>query len=205
MKQLIGIAYASRVGKDTAADALVRDLGFQKLSFASSLKELALEANPIALPTPGIKNVNIGHNRLKWVVQIDGWERAKDRYPAVRQFLEDLGNGCRKVFGEDFWLEQTMRKAAKLEKVVVSDVRFENEFRGIQERDGRLVKIVRPGHSPRPFERELDEIPDGMWDLIIENDGSVIDLEAKIVGWAKHAFKAYGDPVAIAESYRTVG
>jgi hypothetical protein len=187
---LIGIAYASRVGKDTAADALVRDLGYTKFAFAAPLKELALAANPLALPSPGLQNVQTGHNRLKWLVQCDGWERAKDRYPAVRQFLEDLGNGARKVFGEDFWRDIALARAAKVGNAVISDVRFLNEFEGIREAGGQLVKITRPGFNARPFEQELSDLPDDEWDLVVVNDGSVIDLEAKIVAWAKTAFKS---------------
>lgn len=189
MNQLVGIAYASRVGKDTAADALVRDLGYRKFAFASALKELALEVNPVVLPTPGIQNVQSGHNRLAWVVRLDGWERCKDRYAEVRTFLENLGCGARTVFGEDFWAEIVMKRVQYVDKAVVSDVRFRNEFDAIRSQGGKLIKIRRPGHQPRPFEAELDEIPDDEWDLVIDNVGSVVDLEVAVVSYVKAAFR----------------
>lgn len=188
-RQLIGIAYAARVGKDTAADSLVRDLQFRKFAFADELKNLAMECDPVVLPEPGRQNVNIGHNRLAHIVRWEGgFERAKDRYPEVRRFLENLGMGVRKQFGDDFWCDLVMRRAAHAEKAVISDVRFINEFTKIAEAGGKLIKIVRPGHEPRPFEAELHDIPDEDWDLVVNNAGSVVDLEQAVVSFVKAAY-----------------
>lgn len=189
-EQLVGIAYASRAGKDTAADALVRDLGYRKFAFADELKNLAFECDPIALPTPGTQNVNIGHNRLQHIVRWEGgWERAKDRYPEVRRFLENLGLGVRKCFGEDFWCDLVMRRAARAERAVISDVRFLNEFTAIAAAGGKLIKIVRPGHVPRQFEAELDDVPDSDWDLVVDNSGSVVDLQDAVVSFVKATYR----------------
>lgn len=188
-RQIIGIGYTKRVGKDTAASALVRDLGFKQFAFADELKELALLVDPIALAVPGLQNTNIGHNRLSWLVRIEGWERAKDRYPEVRKFLENLGNGVRQRFGADFWLNLVMARAQSYEKVVISDVRFCNEAAAIKAAGGKLVQLTRPGHEPSTFETELAEWDD--WDLDLDNAGSVVELEQQIVAWAKQQAKAH--------------
>lgn len=186
-RQLVGVSYAARVGKDTAADALVRDLQYTKFSFAGELKELALLINPRVLQTPGTQNVNIGHDRLAHIVHMHGWENAKDRIPEVRQQLENIGMAVRKRFGEDFWANLVLERARLHDRAVISDVRFVNEAEAIKALGGKLVKITRPGHSPRQFETELEEWTD--WDGELDNSGSIVDLEQAVVAWSKAAFK----------------
>jgi len=191
---LIGIGCASRVGKDTAADALCRTLGYRKIAFADKLKELAMEADPIVVPAIRITNVDVGHGRLEHTVRSwGGWEKAKDNVREVRPFLERLGDGCRRVFGEEFWIKQalgnyTMHDVPEGDiKIVVSDVRKRNEADYIKQCDGKLIRIDRPGYAARDFEWELTDY-DG-WDAVINNAGSIQDLEEKIVetvqGWIR--------------------
>lgn len=182
-RQLIGIAYTKRVGKDTAANALVRDLGYRQYAFADELKELAMLVDPVVLPQPGIQNVQSGHNRLAHIVRYHDWEAAKDRFPEVRRFLENLGNGVRARFGQDFWLNLVLDRIGKTGKAVISDVRFTNEAEAIKAAGGKLVRIDRPGHNPSPFESELNDWTE--WDCTLDNSGSVVDLEQGIVAFAK--------------------
>lgn len=194
---LIGIGYGARHGKDTAADALCRTIGYRKISFADKLKELAMEADPIVVPAIRITNVDVGHGRLAHTVRSwGGWEKAKDNVKEVRPFLERLGDGCRKVFGEDFWIEQALGEFGSDDeifwgnvdtKIVVSDVRKRNEADYIKYLGGKLIRIDRPGFAARDFEWELADYD--RWDAVITNAGSIQDLEEKIVetvqGWTR--------------------
>lgn len=181
---IVGIGYRKRRGKDTGADALVRDLGFVKVGFADALKRLALETNPIVVTEPAFENVRHGHNTLRYLVEHVGWEYAKDHYPQVRLFLQQLGTGARTVFGDDFWIGKWYEQALALGgDVVVPDVRYRNEAEYIKEAGGFLIRIDRPvshlGSDGHPSETELDGF-DG-WDAVIANDGSIVDLEREIV------------------------
>jgi hypothetical protein len=170
------------VGKDTAALALARDLGFRKLAFADPLRDLAMHADPLITSSTRTVNIGVGHGRLGWAIKGLGYEEAKRTYPEVRAFLQRLGYGARQVFGEDFWTDITMNKAtAGNVPVVIADVRFLNEAQVIKSVGGLLVKIARPGHhgDGHISETELAEY-DG-WDLVIENNGSVLELEQAIV------------------------
>jgi hypothetical protein len=182
---LVGVGSTARAGKDTAANALVRDLGFTKISFATPLKDLAALADPIILP--GQSSVNTpSHNRLSWVLRgSGGWEAAKDRYPEVRRILQALGVGARAVFGEDFWIDQAFKLANRQEHVVIPDVRFINEAQAIKDKGGFLVKINRPGHGigDHRSERELADWTD--WDLTVDNNATIPELEHQVVEWAK--------------------
>lgn len=189
-RQLIGIGHQARVGKDVAASALVRDLGFRRIGFADALKDLAMKVNPIVLAIPGIQNVSIGHNRLAWLVQMEGFERAKERYPEVRKFLQQLGVGIRDVLGEDTWVNHALHVSRNWDKVVIPDVRFSNEIAAIQAAGGKLIKINRPGYGTGDLHVSETELADwDGWDGVLANDGSIVDLEAAVVAWAKQAYR----------------
>lgn len=194
---IVGIGHKMRRGKDTAADALVRELGFVKVSFADALKDLAMEANPIVLTEPGFVNVQLGHNSLQSLVERYGWEYVKDHYPLVRPFLQRLGRGARKVFGENFWFKAWLDRVnatvtataggdndlAKSIPVVVPDVRFLNEFEGLKNLGAMLIRIDRTvptgGSSDDESEWALAEFES--WDAVIENTGTIYDLQLNVV------------------------
>jgi hypothetical protein len=182
---IVGLGHNMGVGKDTAALALSRDLGFRKLAFADPLRDLAMHADPLITSTTRTVNVGIGHGRLAWAIKGLGYEEAKSTYPEVRAFLQRLGYGAREVFGAGFWVIQTMGKARILEErgvpVVISDVRFLNEAEAIKEADGLMIKITRPGHTGDGHVSETELAEYSGWDLVVENNGSVVELEQAIV------------------------
>ena len=139
MAGLVGLIGAKRAGKDALAGFLVEDHGFSRVAFADPLKVVALEVNPL---------VGVAGFRLADAVALEGWDAAKGR-PEVRRFLQELGVACRRQLGSGVWVEPAMRRAAELRAggvpVVVTDVRFENEWRAVRSAGGRLVRVVRPG------------------------------------------------------------
>jgi len=191
---IVGIGHKARRGKDTAAEALVRELGFTRVALADSLKELALEANPIVLTEPAYQNVQLGHNSLKTLVERYGWEHVKDHYPLARQFLQRLGQAGRKVFGEGFWFDVWQRCTFPGDErnIVAPDLRFLNEAEGLKELGAILIRIDRviPGGTPDSdiSEHDLDDFDD--WDAVIVNDGSVMDLQRAIVEKVKELTSA---------------
>jgi hypothetical protein len=194
---IVGIGYKKRRGKDTGADALVRDLNFVKHGFSYALKELALAANPVVVTEPRYENVRHGHNTLEYLVERTGWEYAKDHYPEVRQFLQKLGTGARTVFGADFWVDQWQSYVKGLIEgtgadVVVPDVRYLNEAERLKEMGAFLIRINRPilagTHEDHESETQLDGF-DG-WDVEIDNDAGVVDLERQIVELVRNAQKS---------------
>jgi len=183
---IVGIGHKKRRGKDTAATALVRELGFKRVGFADKLKELAYLANPLAFPGEGFVNVQVGHNRVAALVDRHGWEYVKDHYPEVRRFLQDLGQGGRAAFGEDFWFGEWAASVSEFENVVVPDVRFRNEAERLRELGAVLIRIDRviPGAADGDIsEHDLNEWDD--WDLIIPNTGTIDELERSILDFVK--------------------
>ncbi len=175
-----GIGHAQRVGKDSAATALCRDLGFRRVGFADKLKQLALKADPLVTPATRTVNVSIGHGHLGWVVKGMGWEDAKDQVPPVRLFLQKLGTGARELFGEDFWVDQALRGLDPTDNIVFPDVRFPNEADAIRAHGGRVIRINRPGHEPRGHESEV-ALAGYEFDWEVHNNGTLVDLEREVV------------------------
>lgn len=181
---ILGLGYISRTGKDTAATALCRELGYRRVAFADRLRDLAIEADPLVTSSTMASNVGQGKGRLAWVVHGMTWEGAKDSYPEVRQFLINLGEGARKVFGEDFWVQQALKGVKKGDKVVFSDVRYLNEVEAIKKLGGKVIRVDRPGMTPQGLSDSYLGSFDG-WDAVIPNVGTVQDLERAVVAQVK--------------------
>ncbi len=68
--------------------------------------------------------------------------------------------------------------------VVISDTRFKNELTLIQAAGGKVIRIKRPGVEVPAWqhasETEQMEIPDDEFDYVLDNDGTLDDLEGKV-------------------------
>lgn len=189
---IVGFGHVARVGKDVAADALCRDLGFVKVGFADQLRELAMAADPLVVGGTRTVNVGVGHGHFKWMVQGHGYEQAKDIYPEVRGFLQRLGQGAREVFGPYFWVEQWERKIEKFPLVVVPDVRYLNEAETIQAKGGVVVRINRPGRFAAGHQSELELADWDGWDEEFVNAGGIQDLQRDVVAYVKNQLQLRG-------------
>lgn len=178
---IVGIGHTMQVGKDTAATALCRELGFRRIGFADALKRLAFAADPLVTSATRATNIQVGHGRLKHVVQGLGWDEAKNVYPEVRRFLQELGLGMREEFGEEVWVEHLLDKIGHQENVVIPDVRFLNEAEAIRNEGGLLLKILRPGKHGDGHRSETELADFDGWDHVIDNNGSIPELEQKVV------------------------
>lgn len=183
---IVGLGHVAQVGKDTAAAALCRDLGFVKVGFADQLRELAMKADPLVTSSVRTINKDVGHGRYAWVVQGMGYEPAKNTYPEVRRFLQNLGAGAREVFGLDFWIDQAMARARKYERVVIPDVRYLNEAESIHAAGGVLIRIDRPGKVAHGHVSETELAGWDGWDETFVNATDVQALQANVVAFVKN-------------------
>lgn len=96
----------------------------------------------------------------------------------IRQLMQFFAtNICRTYFGENVWINSTLRHAT--DKTIISDCRFINEARAIKSNGGLLIYVNRPTatfgqhQSEKEMKQMLDE---NRYDIIIDNDGSIEDL-----------------------------
>lgn len=172
---LVGIVGYAQVGKDTAGAAFER-CGYQRVGFADRLKALAYALNPLIEVSKGLPV------RYADIVDTMGMEEAKRRFPGSRQFLKDLGGGCRHHLAEDIWVRIALENVLPL--TVVTDVRFLNEAIAIRaaavDMNGRaaIVRVTRPGYGPESdFEKEVALIPH---DVEMVNAGTIADLNTTV-------------------------
>lgn len=75
--------------------------------------------------------------------------------------------------------------------VVIADVRFKNEIQFIKQAGGKLIRVNRPGaglegeFAKHQSEVEMESIPDDQFDLVIQNTGTLDDLQSVIDRFAE--------------------
>ena len=163
---IIGLSGYAQSGKDTVAKTLVEQYGFTREAFADKIRQLAQEVNPL-----------VGDSiHLNELLDEYGWDVAKQN-PYVRQFLQQLGVGARKLFGEEFWIKEALKPLESKGNFVFTDVRFVNEADTIRSNNGYIWRVKRPGIeavNSHISEHELD------WykvDQILSNRGTIEELE----------------------------
>ncbi len=105
----------------------------------------------------------------------------------VRQLLIDLGTGVGREYNETTWLDafdHRFKKAESQKKdlVIVTDVRFRNEFNHLKKMGFYQIRLTRDlqlkiDHSS---ETNQDSIKDEEFDYIINNNGTLQDLQTKV-------------------------
>lgn len=181
---IIGLSGYAQSGKDTVANILVEKYGYRRVAFADPIRKLLYNMDPLI--SVGYSNSVINY-RLQDLVDAYGWDKAKVEYPEVRRLLQELGVGARKLFGDTFWINEALSDVAPQDKVVVSDVRFENEAQWIQEFKGQIWRIKRMGKgavNDHVSESEMDGYPVNQ---IFINNGTVEDLDV-LIGTRMRAF-----------------
>ena len=127
---LIGLMGYKQSGKDTCADYLVRHHGFQKYAFAEPVKQVCKIM--FQLETSQMEDEQKEKLDMRWNM-------------TPRQMMQKVGTDMvRNHLGKDFWVKSMEMRVKKKNdpKVVVSDVRFQNEAEWIKQHNGVLVRIV---------------------------------------------------------------
>ena len=183
---LIGVTGKKRSGKDTLAQALI-GAGFVRVAFADPIRALAYALDPLVwveadeqyLLPPAVRFLGRGSShRLAWLVDVVGWEAAKNTRE-VRRTLQRLGaDAGRAVLGESVWLDLGMTAALRHPDVVITDVRFPDEADAVRTAGGLVVRVTRPGVTStdtHATETAMDGYP---VDVELINDTTIDALHA---------------------------
>ena len=167
---LIGLSAKIACGKDVFADIAVEEFGFIKLPFAKALKdEVAEFLNDFNIPF-NARNLWGSQSDKEEVIrfpQLFDFSALVDAYPFLerkcrdltfRQLLQLWGTEYRRSEDHNYWVKKTLDLAGNYDKVVISDVRFENEADAIIEAGGEVIRINRSTNfnSDHPSEISLD-------------------------------------------------
>lgn len=152
------IAFCSPVmgsGKSEAARHLVERHGFTLLKFAAPLKDMTRAL----LPHLGVSDVEAHVEGDRKQAAIDGFEGL-----TTRKIMQSLGTEWgRETIRQDFWTKIVYERCLDLDRVVIDDMRFLNEYNTIMRLHGKALRIVRAGVSlvggTHASEGELDDVP----------------------------------------------
>lgn len=103
----------------------------------------------------------------------------------VRNLLQDVGNAFRQSITEDFWVNIMIGKIAAIKKngsidtILIPDVRYPNEFKMIKNLGGEVWRVERPNVTLMDHISET-ALDDYTFDKIIQNNGTITDLQNKI-------------------------
>lgn len=171
---IIAFGYKKGVGKDTAGkflDTILRcehpDLRIKHISFAEKLKDICFQLYGWAGLRRGIYYETHRKDKEKMLPKLGC---------TPREMWIGFGNKVREM-RPDTWIDYAL-KGVKANIVIITDLRFRNEAQAIRDISGILIKINRPGMPQGTDPAEVDLDGWGPWDYIIENTGTLRDLNA---------------------------
>lgn len=189
---VIGLHGLPGVGKDTAADFLVREHEFIRRGFADPLYEEVAEAFGVSVTFLRTREVKETPQRamalgfcseeafVEMMFKREGYNFVGAHSP--REILRLWGTEYRRAQRDDYWIRQMddFRIMAAVEAkagLVIPDVRFENEAEWLFGVEGKLIEIRRPGCVGSGHQSDL---PIAKIDYTIINDKSIEALEQQV-------------------------
>lgn len=148
---ILGVTGLIGSGKDTIADYLCTFHGFQRLSFAASLKDAI--SNIFGWDRELLEGTT--KSSREWREQVDPWWAKRLDIPHLtpRWVLQYWGTEvCRNGFHQDIWVasvENKLRQAK--DNIVITDCRFSNEVLAIKNAGGTTLRVYR-GTKPEWYD-----------------------------------------------------
>lgn len=177
MATIIGLTGAAGCGKNTVADILFKH-GFTNFGFADPVYRAV--ASVLGVTPDSLRDRAAKEKPIDWLGK------------SPRELLQTLGTEWgRSTIRDDIWIQIAMRQVENLKGqggVILTDVRFENEAAAIKAAGGTIWKVVRDtaclAADAAKHSSEAG-VPDHLIDEVVENSGSVADLEAAVMARAK--------------------
>jgi GTPase SAR1 family protein len=191
----IAIMGQANTGKNTLSRIIVRQLRntnyhhknvgqrrwltAKQLAFADPIKKMIQDMFP-KIP----KKHLFGSSKFRSEV-IPG--AFKDGVPlTIRQLLIDLGTEVGRKYKPDVWLDNFDYRFEQWKYrsiVIVTDVRFRNEFEHLRKKGFYMIRLYRNTGQPtiqHISETEQQEIKDEEFDYVIHNDRSLKELKLEV-------------------------
>jgi hypothetical protein len=182
---LIALYGGQGAGKDTVANILIQYHGFIKLSFAQVLKDAV--ATIFSWPRDLLEG-DTEYSR-EWREIIDPYwaEKTGIHDFSPRKALQYIGTDLfRNHFCQDIWLHILEKKYLEIKKAqpnakfVITDCRFANEYKMLQNLDCIFIKINRENqtiHCTHCSEQDWHKFT---YFSCIDNNGSIADLHTQV-------------------------
>jgi len=171
---LIGLAARARCGKDTVADYLCQKHDFNKLAFAAPVKAAAQAIF-------GLTDEETWGDACK-EQKLQGW------LMSPREMFQLVGTElCRNGIRQDIWLVRMEKTIADLkqngrQRIVISDIRFENEAALIRSMGGVVWHIDRPAAPLVTGHVSESGVAHESGDVVLHNDDGLMELYCGVDG-----------------------
>ncbi len=190
---IITISGLKRSGKDEVANVLVKE-GFQKLSFASPLKDLCSRLYGDTLPfTDAFKDLPfkepfaVDVANLEREFELLGYKSDLSKHTVTfdtpRRMLQYIGTEVGRSIDDLIWIK-LLSKLIGEGNYVIPDARFINEIEFFKSSDSlaffvsRNMKVENELH-----ESEKQQLSYDKYDVIVTNNGTLADLKEQIQMW----------------------
>lgn len=144
--KLIGLVAGKRCGKDTFADYIIKKQGYIKYGFADPLKEacrhLFLFNNEQLYGECKEDFDDRWKTTPRKIYQQVGTEMFRNYFQTLFPENKNISCGNFWVYRFKLWYQEEIKKNPDI-KIIISDIRFQNEADIITELGGSLIKIIR--------------------------------------------------------------
>lgn len=168
---LIGVTGRARAGKDTLAQILGY-YGYARVALADPLRRVIASLTGMTFEElVNSPDKELPHPKLGGV--------------SPRRAMQTLGTEWgRDLIWQDLWVTHAMDQIAHHPRVVIPDVRFDNEADAIRSRGGIILHVHRDaGETKVEAHKSEDGVTPHATDLHIYNNGSVSQLERQVAFW----------------------
>jgi hypothetical protein len=178
-------------GKDTAAAHLIKKYGFERRSFIQQGK--AVIAESLGIP---IQYIELLKSDITATISVDSKEYHEHSL-SFGNYIQKFIESHRKVFGEDFWVEQVLPDGNYMHRnIVISDLRRLNEAERVRELKGVIIRVLR--ENPPQDARDPDHDSESQIGAIVShftlhNDTTPDDFQEELdtlftdILWAKQS------------------
>ena len=206
---IISISGRANSGKDTLADVLVSRHGFTKISFADPLRELCSKVFDIPMnwfldrdkkdsEMPSI--ITLDYKHLDKIVDIvdNDWgftisnevrgnldESYGVEFETPRDILKFIGTELlRKHVRDDLWIVLALSRIKDIgHKIVLADVRFQNERDILAKAGATLCLVKRPDMESEDDHISEDTGEESQYDCIFNNVGKLHEFQSDVSMW----------------------
>ena len=202
---ILGLCGFAGSGKDTTADFLIQHHGFIRIALADPLKRICRDVFGFTDDQLWGPSASRNAPDLRYL-RSDPTLDAELQFLTPRFALQTLGTEWGRACYPDVWIDYALRAARQVleedfrydpkcgawgidgrtKGVVISDVRFLNEVQAIRSAGGRVWLITRTGAglegtaAQHRSEQEMNEIPRGLFECSILNEGTLEDLRSAV-------------------------
>lgn len=173
-KLVLGITGLKGSGKDTAAAALLETGEFVNIKFADALKDMLRS----------LLRMSYNDATVERLIEGDLKEtpcRALDM-KTPRYAMQTLGTEWgRNLISDSLWVDTTLTRIRAAKKhVVVTDMRFQNEFEALKAIGAKTVRVERGivNTDLHPSETYIQEMP---VKLVLHNNGTIEQLRESML------------------------